>query len=366
MRITFVHFPGRLERLDAARRGDGPTEFLFGGVELERAGHEVRHYELDPAAPAGRLARRAIDYQAGRRRLPPHASAAVLGGARRLLPALHGADVVVATTTGTAVALATWRWARRLRTPLVGIVAGLLNDPWGRMRRVTTLPLLGQLHAMLYGPGEAPGLEALDPRLAARIHVNPFGVDTSFWCPGPETGHDGVLAIGNDGHRDWRTLVDAAGSIEAEVRILTGRPRPPSLPDNVRWEAADWHRSVLSDVEVRAAFRAARVVVVPVQDVPQPSGQSVTLQASACGRPVVLTRTRGLWDPTGLRDGENVLLVSPGDPDALARAVGTVLRQRETGEAIGRAARASVEATASIEGYAERLLAICEAARAHP
>ena len=282
-----------------------------------------------------------------------------------LLPELRRAEVVVATTTATAAALATWRRARRLRTPLVGIVAGLLNRPWGGMRRRTTLPLLGSMHAMLYGPGEAPGLLALDPRLVGRVHVNPFGVDTAFWSPAG-TAAGGVLAIGNDGHRDWETLVRAAPAIDAEVRVLTRHPQPVSLPENVRWEPADWHSSVLSDADVRQAFRAAAVVVVPVKDVPQPSGQSVTLQASACGRPVVLTRTRGLWDPDGLRDRENVLLVPPGDADALAGAVRQVLDDGALGESIGRAARASVVATSSVEGYAERLLAVCRAAVERP
>ena len=365
MRIAFVHFPGRLARLEAARSGAGPTEFLFGAVELERQGHEVTHHEVDPDAPAGRVARRLIDHQAGRRRLPPHASAAVLGGTKRLLPELRRADVVVATTTGTAVALAAWRLRGRLEAPLVGIVAGLLNDPWGRARRATTLPLLRRMHAMLYGPGEAPGLEALDPRLAGRVHVNRFGVDTAFWSPGGASA-GGVLAIGNDGHRDWATLVAAAPRIEADVTVLTRHPAPPALPENVRWQPADWHRRLLSDAEVRDAFRTAAVVVVPVKDVPQPSGQSVTLQASACGRPVVLTRTRGLWDAEALRDGENVLLVPPADPEALAAVVGRVLADPSTAESLGRSARATVQATASIEGYAARLLEICEEARARP
>ncbi len=365
MRIAFVHFPGRLARLDAARSGEGPTEFLFGAVELERQGHEVTHHEVDPAAPAGPIARRLIDEQAGRRRLPPHASAAVLAGTKQLLPELRQADVVVATTTGTAVALAAWRARRRLDTPLVGIVAGLLNDPWGRLRRATTLPLLRRMHAMLYGPGELPGLAALDPGLAGRLHVNRCGVDTAFWSPGgASTG--GVLAIGNDGHRDWATLVAAAPQIDAEVTILTRHPAPANLPANVRWQPADWHRRVLSDAAVREAFRSAAVVVVPVQDVPQPSGQSVTLQASACARPVVLTRTRGLWDPDALEDRENVLLVPPADPGALAAAVGRLLADPSLAGALGRAARETVEESATVEGYAARLLEICEQARARP
>ena len=365
MRIAFVHYPGRLARLESARAGEAPTEFLFGAVELERQGHDVVHYEVDPDARVGRLAHRLIDRQAGVGRLPPHVSAATLRGTRALLPALRSADVVVGTTTGTAMALAAWRRAGRLRPPLVGIVAGLLNRPWGRMRRATTLPLLRAMHAMLYGPGEAPGLEALDARLAGRVHVNPFGVDTAFWSPADVAG-DGVLAIGNDGHRDWETLVRAAPAIDAAIRILTLHPRPATLPDNVRWEPADWYRRLLSDVEVREAFRTAAVVAVPVKDVPQPSGQSVTLQASACGRPVVLSRTRGLWDPASARDGENVALVPPGDADALASAVGRLLTDREAAAAMGAAARASVEATASVEGYAERLLAIAGRALARP
>jgi glycosyltransferase involved in cell wall biosynthesis len=365
VRIAFVHFPGRLPRLDAARAGEGPTEFLFGSVELERAGHDVRQYEVDPDGSAGRLARRAIDRQAGLGRLPPHLSAAVLRGAHALLPELRDADVVVATTTATAMALATWRRAHLLRTPLVGIVAGLLNRPWGAARRRTTLPLLRATHATLYGPGEAPGLLALDTRLAPRVHVNRFGVDTSFWSPGG-VSPGGVLAIGNDGHRDWETLLLAAPDIDAEIRVLTGHPRPRALPANVRWEPADWHRRLLSDADVREAFRAAAVVVVPVRDVPQPSGQSVTLQASACARPVVLTRTSGLWDPEGLRDGENLLLVPPADSDALAAAVGRVLADVTLGDALGKAARDSVVATATVERYAERLLTICGEAVERP
>ena len=122
----------------------------------------------------------------------------------------------------------------------------------------------------------------------------------------------------------------------------------------------------VTDADVRRAFRSAAAVVVPVEDVPQPSGQSVTLQASACARPVVLTRTRGLWDPDGLRDGGNVLLVPPADPAALATAVGRILSEEGLGEALGAAARESVTGAASVERYAERLLAICGEALARP
>jgi len=362
MKIAFVHFPGRIARLPAARAGTGPTEFLFGAVELERAGHEVDHYEVDPGAPVSRVAARLVDVNAGRGHLPPHLAAAVLTGTRSLLPALRGAEVVLATTTATAMALAVWRRAGLLRRPLVGIVAGLLNAPWRQTRRVTTMPLLRAMHAVLYGPGELAGMLALGDSLRGRVHVVPFGADAGYWSPGDPAREPEVLAIGNDGHRDWATLVRAAAEIPAPVRILTGQPRPDDLPANVMWEPADWHRRLLSDDEVRELYRRAAAVVVPVKDVPQPSGQSVTLQAMACSRPVVLSRTRGLWSPESLRDGENVVLTPPGDAAELARSVRGVLEDEPRSSAIGSAARAEVLRAATVEAYAERLLEVCRLA----
>jgi len=365
VRIAFVHHPGRLARLEAARSGTAPTEFLFGAVELERAGHDVVHFELDPNASTSRLLRRAIDGSAGRGHLPPHLAAATLRGGWALRRELGRVDVVVASTTGTAMALATWRAARMLRTPLVGIVAGLVNDPWSRRRAVTTRALLWRMHSVLYGEGELEPLLSRAPFLHERIHVNPFGVDTGFWKPGDEDC-DGVLAIGNDGHRDWDTLVAAASKITAPVEIYTARSRPDTLPANVAWRPAGWHEQVLSDRDVRDLYRRAAVVVVPVQDVPQPSGQSVTLQAMACGRPVVLTRTRGLWSSSGPVDGVNVTFVSPRDPDALAGGVVDLLGRRDRRAELGRAAREFVEEHASVAAYADRLLAICELALVRP
>jgi glycosyltransferase involved in cell wall biosynthesis len=366
MRIAFVHYPGRLARLEAARAGSAPTEFLFGAIELERAGHEISHFEVDPRAPINGVAVRSVDGLAGRGLLPPHLAAAPLRDTRPLLSTLRGADVVVATTTGTAVALASWRAAGLLARPLVGIVAGLVNHPWRRSRRATTLLLLRRMHAVVYGDGELGVTLERAPGLAGRVHVNPFGVDLRFWTASDATAFDGVLAIGTDGHRDWDTLVRAAPEIPAPVRVFTSHRRPAALPGNVSWASADWHRQVLSDPEVRDLYRRTSAVVVPVRDVPQPSGQSVSLQAMACGRPVVLSRTRGLWARESLHDGENVILVPPADPAALAGAVRAVLEDPQRASAIGVAARAHVERHAPIEAFADRLLRICHAAVERP
>jgi glycosyltransferase involved in cell wall biosynthesis len=79
----------------------------------------------------------------------------------------------------------------------------------------------------------------------------------------------------------------------------------------------------------------------------------------------VLTRTRGLWDEE-LADGGAVRLVPPGDADALAEAVGELLADPASSAALGAAARSWVERRAPIEGFAERLEQVCEAALRAP
>ena len=190
------------------------------------------------------------------------------------------------------------------------------------------------------GPASSEGLTALG--LGDRVHVVPFGVDTSFWTPGNSD-------VGARGARDRQRRPSRLGHacrarhvISAPVRIFTRQAPPSSLPENVTWGRADWYTQVLSDEAVRDLYRQASAVVVADKDVPQPSGQSVTLQAMATGRAVVLSRTRGLWAPGELRDGENVMLVPPADPVELAHTVNLLLDDRARATALGEAARASV------------------------
>ena len=47
LRVLFLYPPGRLSRLQKARAGRVPTEFFFGGVEMEKAGFHIEHREIE-------------------------------------------------------------------------------------------------------------------------------------------------------------------------------------------------------------------------------------------------------------------------------------------------------------------------------
>ena len=78
----------------------------------------------------------------------------------------------------------------------------------------------------------------------------------------------------------------------------------------------------------------------------------VLLEAMAAGRPVVASAVGPV--PEVVADGETGLLVPPGDPEALARAVVRVLRHPNLAARLGRAGRARAEAHFGLDGMVAR------------
>jgi glycosyltransferase involved in cell wall biosynthesis len=86
------------------------------------------------------------------------------------------------------------------------------------------------------------------------------------------------------------------------------------------------------------------------------------LEAMAAGRAIVATRVGGNIDL--IQDGENGLLVSPGEPEEMAHAALRLLRNPQWAGQLGRAARIAVmnqhgadKMVEDLKGIYERLLA---------
>lgn len=339
-----------------------PSEFFYGAAELAAAGHTVEHFEFAATTSSPGLAA-ALDLLRRAYLTPPKVFGHTFTNAWELAPRLAAFDCVVATVAHHGFALAVCAALGRMKTPLVTIQCGLLHQPFPAPRRVITRALLNRMHSVFFGEAEhAPTLAALSPE-PARLRVNQFGVDPTFWSPGGAR-EDFVLAIGNDSRRDFSTLLAAAAEIGTPIRIVTRLPLPEPLPGNVTVIRGSWHERALSDADIRDLYRRAACVVVPLHDSLQPSGQSVTLQALACGAPVVLTQTRGLWNPAALRDREDVRFVPPASPSLLARAVQETLRGNADDQSA--AGRAHVLAHATIAQFASGIGAACERAIVSP
>jgi glycosyltransferase involved in cell wall biosynthesis len=318
-RLTYLLRGGRRERLAETSRG--PTEFFYGYQQLLAQGVDVSILEdsdvgMGPPLPlVSRLANKLSPFLGG---LPVGMALSLL--TKRGCRKLDGVGCVVATTNGMGMALAIAKAFGQTDTPVLLLAMGILPMNPAPLQIRLFGALSQHVHIACISRGEQEFLQELLP--TQTIHYIPFGVDIDFWHPVSATvdKSNHVLAIGNDAHRDWNALVTAWGPDLPPLKIVTGLPVPPA-PPNVEIIRGDWRTRILEDAEIRRLYQSASFVVVPVRDTIQPSGQSVCLQAMACGRPVICSDIAGLWDRQLLRDGENVLLVRPESPEALSLAV---------------------------------------------
>ena len=187
-----------------------------------------------------------------------------------------------------------------------------------------------------------------------RLHVIPYVADTAFWQPRQVTARSRLVVTAGLEHRDYRTLVDALPGLQASLVAAVGSAHSPQssarLPEQWPVDATIGY----ADYEgLRDHFAAAAVIVVPVVETDFQAGITTALEAMAMARPVIVSETRGL---RGLvRDGETGLVVPPGDPAALHRAIARLLDDPALGERLGREARQFVKRECSLARFAARL-----------
>lgn len=179
-------------------------------------------------------------------------------------------------------------------------------------------------------------------RLGAADKVVPvrFGVDADWYCPDPAVPRRyQVFSAGVDRGRDFDTLIAAARLLpDVDFTIVTqpGRIDPAEIPANVTLEG------LVSMPQHRDNLRAADLVVVPTHDLAYPTGQSVLLEAMACGSCVAVTDTEAMREY--ISDGEFNLAIPLHDPEGVARVIAQAVADDAARERIGAAARiAAVE-----------------------
>jgi hypothetical protein len=342
----------------------GPTEFGYGADELEASGHTVDRIDGTAlAAMAGAAspstAAPGAAWSAAARLFPwflPGIPPVQLGhlAAPAVVRRLAEYDAVVATTTGLGLAAGFAKRRGLFGARLIVLAMGILADTRPFLERRICAWLLGSSTLATLSTVELRHLRARLGPMANVFEVG-FGVDTGFWSPDPSTprGKD-VLAIGNDLSRDWACLVAAWRPEFPLLRIISRAPLPP-LPANVERLAGSLDAPAVDEIGLRDLYRRAACVVVPMRQTIQPAGQSVALQAMACGAPVLISRIEGLWDDRMRTDGDICRTVPPDDPRALSAVVASVLADRRGAVAMADRALAHVGAQRGLRRMAERL-----------
>jgi glycosyltransferase involved in cell wall biosynthesis len=181
-----------------------------------------------------------------------------------------------------------------------------------------------------------------------RLTVVPVGVETDVFVPPSLPRVPGRIVATTSADVPMKGLVPLLEAVaklrtEREVELVcVGRPKEggTALAAVERLGLSDAVRFVsgLSEAELVELFGSAQVAVVPSLY----EGFSLpAVEAMACGTPLVASAAGALPEVVG-PDGETALHVPPGDPEALAAAVGRLLDDPELAARIGAAGRARV------------------------
>lgn len=356
--LTFLFKSGRKERLESDN--EFPTEFFYGYPQLISRGIQCAIYDERDLGLLGRgFLFRAVTSVGWRLSGLPLAVIfrLLFSGWRKKFTQ---EDILVATTTTFGLALAAIKAMGLVRAQIVFLAMGICDEKTKGRHRWVYQQVLRHVTLAVLSKGDQAFLQDFFGD-DIRVAYLQFGVDQQFWVPDIKGGQrldkkdQYVLSIGNDLHRDYATLIQAWGENFPKLKIVTSLP-VANESANVEIIQGDWRSQLLTDSEIRKLVQESLFIVLPIRQTYQPSGQSACLQAMACGKTVIISDIKGLWDHSRMVSGESCLLVPPGSADALRMCIEKLLDSPDRLRKIGNTARQVIIDHFNVDNMAESLL----------
>lgn len=269
------------------QQGHVPSALPYGMEHLNLEGWSLRI----PRTPAPRTAaaRRVISASSNRIGFPwVHSVRHVRAAAR--------SDVVMGVLEPHIFAAVQLRRARvpaYLKTPLAALTcwAGQTLRDGTPAERTRVRRLMGDLDRIYVLSENQIEIFLTHGFREHQLRAVPYGVDTEFYTPGtPQDREIDVLAVGLDRGRDYGTFFAAVRGLPLNVTVVANPKNIAHLevPNNVRFLGTVDHR------KYRSLVRRAAIVAIPTHDRAYPTGQSVALESSAAGTPIIVTDTAAM------------------------------------------------------------------------
>ena len=176
--------------------------------------------------------------------------------------------------------------------------------------------------------------------------------DHLFWRP-MNVPSDTICSAGQE-MRDFVTLVEALRETDIPCHIATGTFGKKTF-DTVkalqRLEALPPTITIgkMAYVDLRNLYARSRFIVVPLLDSDTDNGAGVIEAAMAMGKAVICSKTGGQVDI--ILPGKTGLLVPPGDPDALRKAILYLWNNPSVAEQMGREGRSELECHHTLDRF---------------
>lgn len=274
-----------------------------------------------------------------------------------LLSELRKTDLIISTSDSSGLGIALLRRLRVIQTPHIYTSIGLSGlyktKKSNLMFSMCKLILQAPDKILCYSPVEKDTFEKEFSISSNKIIFFPPGTDTNFFIPSTKKSENYVLAVGRDSGRDYNLLISVAKELPKVNFHIICSPQNllgMKIPSNVKVE-------IDIDYEtLRHRYQNSMMVVIPTQETERASGQLVMLGAMACGKPVIISRVKGLTGVYDLKSDSNCILVPPGSPDELKKAIENLSENQKMCEKIGKNGRKLIKSQYSESKYGRLLL----------
>jgi glycosyltransferase involved in cell wall biosynthesis len=125
-----------------------------------------------------------------------------------------------------------------------------------------------------------------------------------------------------------------------------------AIPNNVTV-----YRNAFGD-EAEELMKQSAAVIFPLERTSSPAGETTLVNAMFYGKPVITTKT--ITTQEYITDGQNGLLVSWQDPDAIVDAINVIFSDPEKADNMGRHARQSVLKNHTMYVYSKKIIDIIQ------
>lgn len=351
--IAFIFKNGRKSRMNSQVKF--PSEFFYGFIELKNQNPNFHFVEdsdlgINSKIPSIVSLLNKLSYF-----VPnfPLGTFLYLFN-KNLTNVINSFEIVIPTTNTFGLLTSLGKKLNIIKAKIVFLSMGVLNNVKKEWHLKLIKYLFSEIKIVCLSKAERKYLEK---KLNLKVEYIPFGVDIKFWRPKKVKNKPFVMAIGNDLNRDWDTLINSWSKDLPNLKIFTNLPVKSNL-SNIEIISSSWNENLLSDANIKELYCSALFIIIPLKNTFQPSGQSSCLQAMACKKTVILTKTKGLWDKKNMKHNQNVIFVPPSDTKAINSTVKSLLKDKRILNKIGKNARKSIENHFNTKIMAKSILSI--------
>lgn len=218
---------------------------------------------------------------------------------------------------------------------------------------------------MFLGEGELKKALKIHKTSKNKFILFPFSVDTEFWNDlqyDKTQIKDTILFVGNDGNRNSELFLEVVDNLKdinfiaiTNIENLLNAKR-----SNLNVVKGSFGSSNLSDTELKQYYLSSKLVILPLKESSQPSGQSVTLQALSCGTQVIISDTEGFWDRNNFKNNENIYLVKENSYKSWSNKINQVLSDEKNLKITQKQGQELVSNLYTLENFKDKLIEIIE------